>query len=470
MKAVILERKGEDAAVLAENGTFMKVHRPGEVGEEIDIAPNVTPMPGLKQRWLRGLAAAALVLVAAGGAYHYTAVSVSAYVSVDAGGSSIEFTVNRLGKVTSVVSVSDADSDLAESLSGSVNGMSVEDAVTSALDTLTEKGALSPQEDLVIVGITSGSDSQAESLETAIVNNAGHSLYTVRVSDKEREEAHKQELGGGLYVYGHDDTDTAFAGYEDDETDTAEDITVAASVTTTTTTTITSTTTTTVSESVSADSSETEAEDQAVIAEASDADTLQPITGTAGNDQSYEIIHSSQSEHDARVQINESSDDSTRPPQPGAQISGDNPDNDQYNRQDDHGEGTAPAGNENSPQQSEQTFAGGNPPDQHGEQNGQAGSSQMPGGGEIPQQIGQSSDEMPPDQQNMHDVQVGQNEGASRPDSSSVSPQEQAGDMPGAGTQPPVSYSADRAETPDQMTPPTMSIAAGELFDRPIYR
>lgn len=206
MKAVILERKGEDAAVLAENGTFMKVHRPGEIGEEIDIAANVTPMPRLRQRWVRGLAAAALVLVVTGGAYHYTAVSVSAYVSVDAGGSSIEFTVNRLGKVTSVVSVSETDSGLAEVLSGSVSGMSVEDAVTSALDTLTEKGALSPQNDIVIVGITSGSDSQAESLENAIMNNAGHSVYTVRVSDEDREEAHRQELGGGLYVYENEET------------------------------------------------------------------------------------------------------------------------------------------------------------------------------------------------------------------------------------------------------------------------
>lgn len=166
-------------------------------------------MPRFKQRWIRGLAAAALVLVVAGEAYHYTAVSVSAYVSVDAGGSSIEFTVNRLGRVTSVVSVSDNDSELAEALSSRVNGMSVEDAVTSALDTLTEKGGFSPQDDLVIVGITSGSDSQAESLENAIMNNTGHSVYTVRVSDEERKEAHRQELGGGLYVYGTEDATEA---------------------------------------------------------------------------------------------------------------------------------------------------------------------------------------------------------------------------------------------------------------------
>ena len=84
MKAVILERKGGEAAVLAENGTFMKVRHSGEVGEEIEIAAPV-PMMWIKQRWVKGLAAAAIVLAVAGGAYHYSAVSVSAYVSVSTG-------------------------------------------------------------------------------------------------------------------------------------------------------------------------------------------------------------------------------------------------------------------------------------------------------------------------------------------------------------------------------------------------
>ena len=37
MKAVILERRGENAAVLAGNGTFIKVRQAGDVGEEIEI-------------------------------------------------------------------------------------------------------------------------------------------------------------------------------------------------------------------------------------------------------------------------------------------------------------------------------------------------------------------------------------------------------------------------------------------------
>lgn len=219
MKAVILERRGTEAAVLAENGTFLKVPCSGETGEEIDIAPNVTPVPGFRQRLMKGLAAAALVLVAAGGAYHYTAVSVSAYVSVDAGGSSLEMKVNRLGQIISVESVTDDGSALAETISGEVRGMSVEDAVEKALDTLAENGKLTGNSDPVIVGITSESDLGAKNIETAIAQNVELPVHTVRVSGAEREEAHRQELGGGQYVYDRAGTADALPDNAADEQD-----------------------------------------------------------------------------------------------------------------------------------------------------------------------------------------------------------------------------------------------------------
>ena len=206
MKAVILERRGTEAAVLAEDGAFIKVPCSGEIGEEIDIAKNVTPMPGFAQRLMRGLAAAALILVAAGGVYHYTAVSVSAYISVDAGGSSFEMKVNRLGQIISVESVNDDDSALAETISGEARGMRVEDAVGKALDTLAENGKLSDENEPVIVGITSETEHEAESIENAVAQRVELPVYTVRVSEQDREEAHRQETGGGRYVYDREET------------------------------------------------------------------------------------------------------------------------------------------------------------------------------------------------------------------------------------------------------------------------
>ncbi|MBO6230713.1 MAG: hypothetical protein J6O50_09105 [Ruminiclostridium sp.] len=201
MKAVILERKGDEAAVLAENGSFMKIKHSGSVGEEIEIAPNVTPMPRPARKWVKGLAAAALILAVSGGAYHYTAVSVSAYVSIDAGDSSIEVAVNRLGRVLSVEAVNDSDSGLAEAIGGDIRGMKVEDGVAAALGTLVGEGRLSAEDELMIVGITSDSDSSAESLEKAIVQNVDLPVRTVRVSGGERKEAHEKDIGGGRYVY-----------------------------------------------------------------------------------------------------------------------------------------------------------------------------------------------------------------------------------------------------------------------------
>lgn len=219
MKAVILERRGTEAAVLAENGAFIKVPCFGEIGEEIDIAKNVTPMPRFGQRLKRGLAAAALVLVVAGSAYHYTAVSVSAYVSVDAGDSSLEMKVNRFGQIISVESVTGNDSALAETISSEVHGMSVEDAVGKALDTLAENGKLSDENKPVIVGITSESENGAESLENAISQRVELPIYTVRVSEEEREEAHRKELGGGRYVYDRVETANTLSVNDTDETE-----------------------------------------------------------------------------------------------------------------------------------------------------------------------------------------------------------------------------------------------------------
>ena len=198
MKAVILERKGGEAAVLAENGTFMKVRHSGEVGEEIEIAAPI-PMMRITQRWIKGLAAAAIVLAVAGGAYHYSAVSVSAYVSVSAGGDQVEFSLNRLGRVVSVTALGD-NSQAVESIKSDINGMKIEEAVPAALAILEEEGGLSAQQDIVIVGITADSESRSESLESAIIKNVDMPVRTIMVSEEERQQAHRQEQNGAIYV------------------------------------------------------------------------------------------------------------------------------------------------------------------------------------------------------------------------------------------------------------------------------
>ncbi|MBO6301482.1 MAG: hypothetical protein J6N15_03485 [Ruminiclostridium sp.] len=205
MKAVILERKGGEAAVLAENGTFMKVRHSGEVGEEIEIAAPV-PMMWIKQRWVKGLAAAAIVLAVAGGAYHYSAVSVSAYVSVSTGGDHVEFSLNRLGRVVSVTALGD-NSQAVESIKNSTHGMRIEEAVPAALAILEEDGKLSEQEDPVVVGITADSEIRSESLENAIMNSVDVPVRTVIVSDEERRQSHSNEQNSTIYVFEHEETE-----------------------------------------------------------------------------------------------------------------------------------------------------------------------------------------------------------------------------------------------------------------------
>lgn len=362
MKAVILERKGSEAAALAENGTFIKVRHAGDIGEEIDIAEHSAPIRIWRSGAAKFLTAAAIVLALIGGSYHYMAVSVSAYVSIDAGDSSVELTVNRLGRVTSVRPVAENSAELAKTLNVSISGMSVEDAVNAALDTIMEDGETVSDDEPVIVGITSESEGQAESLENAINDNAELPVRTVRVSDNEREEAHKQDIGGGAYVYGTEDVSKAVIMEQSEDIapiateDEAKVIPVFEI------------------EQTAIETRETTAEEMPQVTE--NADITEPaeirqelpaVTASAEQQSIPEIPHQSE-QFSGNIQQD----------RPGTQNN------------------TAPdVGMENPPQQNEQQEN--ILSEQPGEQIGQGQEFPAPGEGDVPPQSGQQPDNMPPE-------------------------------------------------------------------------
>ena len=188
MKAIILERRGDEAAVLCEDGTFTKCRVSGEVGETVELSAEVVAFPDQKKtRWARSAVAAALALTVTGGTLGYMGGTASAYVSLDVEDSAIELTVNHFGRVIAVKAVSEDAEELAESLSAEVKHQTVEKALNHTMIRLRDEGYLGDENDTVIAGVTSDNTKRAAKLTQTVESAAaGHTVYVTESSRAER--------------------------------------------------------------------------------------------------------------------------------------------------------------------------------------------------------------------------------------------------------------------------------------------
>ena len=207
MKALVLEKRDGLAAVLREDGVYVTTAQPCEVGETIELNEKVTAFPRRKKRWLRPAIAAALALVLLSGSYSYLAVSASAYVSLDVGETSVEVSVNRLGRVIAVSPLNEDSAELAQTLNADMRGRKVEDAMTDAMGRFRDDGAFETPDAVVIAGVTSGSEKRGEALTETVERAAreagaqGGEIMTFDVSRDERREARERDMSGGRYAF-----------------------------------------------------------------------------------------------------------------------------------------------------------------------------------------------------------------------------------------------------------------------------
>ena len=201
MKAIILERRGDEAAVLCEDGTFLNRRVSGEVGETVELSSEVVAFPTKKKtRWARSAVAAALALSVTGGTLGYMGGTASAYVSLDVEESSIELTVNHFGRVIAVDAVSGDADELAESLSAEVKHQTVERALNHTMLRLRDEGYLDDENDTVIAGVTADNTKRAAKLTQTVESAAaGHTVYVTESSRAEREQAKEQKISAGRF-------------------------------------------------------------------------------------------------------------------------------------------------------------------------------------------------------------------------------------------------------------------------------
>ncbi len=114
-KAVVLEIKGNYAAVLADDGTVRKIRNAGyAVGQEIEFAAGARRSATM----VRAAVAAAAILLAGGSGLYYASDTVFAYstVTVSADDAEVELTLNRRDEVISAKALNDASEKAAEDL------------------------------------------------------------------------------------------------------------------------------------------------------------------------------------------------------------------------------------------------------------------------------------------------------------------------------------------------------------------
>ena len=207
MKALVLEKRGDLAAILREDGTYTTTKQSCTVGETIELNAEIILLPHRRKTWARAAVAAVLALVLFSGSYTYLATSAYAYVSLDAGETSVEVTVNRLGRVISVDAMNSASEETAKTLTPELRGKRLEDALPAAMERIRPVGGEDASDAYLIAGVTSGTEKRREELVETVkqatekLDGEKPTVITFEIPPEERHEAEENGMSGGRYAF-----------------------------------------------------------------------------------------------------------------------------------------------------------------------------------------------------------------------------------------------------------------------------
>ncbi|MBR1559537.1 MAG: hypothetical protein IJ646_04775, partial [Clostridia bacterium] len=174
MKAVVLETRGREAALLLEDGTVRRARGRFEVGQTVDYAEAVRPSP---RQWVAAAAAAAVLLTGSAGLWFDSNYRAYAEVSLDVN-PSIVYTLNRGGRVLSVRAANADAEAIVDALD--VRFKPLDDALGQTLDLLEDAGYLdAAQDDYVLLNVSADDAARRE----ALVETAERALDRTRADD-----------------------------------------------------------------------------------------------------------------------------------------------------------------------------------------------------------------------------------------------------------------------------------------------
>ena len=208
MKAVVLEVRGGYAAVLKEDGTVEKIRRSCAVGDTIELTEEakIVAFPKKPVRWVAA-AAAALVILSAGGTYGYNTAYAYSYVTLDAN-PSLEYVLNRQNRVLSISALNEDAEAIAEALNDSgIRRATLTEAIEETTELLYEADYLGEDSDnCLLVSVNSHGKRQQESLTeevdayfSARGDEKELTVYVTDVTREERQQADALGVSAGRY-------------------------------------------------------------------------------------------------------------------------------------------------------------------------------------------------------------------------------------------------------------------------------
>ncbi len=174
MKAVVMETRKNEAAVLLKDGTFRNIKGKYSVGEIIDIPER----KHFFQPKRIAAAAAVILMVSTGGGFWYDRNYVAyAEISMDAD-SSIVYTVNKRGQVLEIKAVNETASDVVNTLNNAgIRFMPISEAIEKTITVFAEEGALDTEnDDYILMNVSSDNGNLQEKLTSEIENGMVHAM------------------------------------------------------------------------------------------------------------------------------------------------------------------------------------------------------------------------------------------------------------------------------------------------------
>lgn len=199
MKAVIVDRNGNDAVALCDNGRFVKLKNQNyRIGQQITMKPQTIRFP--KQAAIA--ASAALVLFAGSGLGRYTWTNPISYVSLDVN-PSIAYSLNEFDHVIAVSGMNDEGAAIVDAVGSSLKNVDITTALTITVEQLSTDAYLDAEDtNYMVIGVYSDKDSKADALMTTVDAFCTDtietcSVTTVNVSKETKESADSYGITAG---------------------------------------------------------------------------------------------------------------------------------------------------------------------------------------------------------------------------------------------------------------------------------
>ena len=203
MKAVILEIRKGQAAVLGEDGIVVRIDNKNySVGDTVYIKKKRSHRFRMQVMRAGSVAAAAVIAFSIGGMYHYTTIQACSYVTLDIN-PSFEYVLNWQNKVLSVEAVNEDAEEYVSQLQSDVKRKSLSKALEITKGLLTDENILEGTEDYVLVNVSCDSEERKAFLTDEAEDFFGEAeevtLVVTEATMEERKTARDLGISTGKY-------------------------------------------------------------------------------------------------------------------------------------------------------------------------------------------------------------------------------------------------------------------------------